>query len=267
MRAGILCGVLAAVFLATPRGPREPADQGKTLTQWIKQAMGATIPGESAEAQAAVQAIGTNALPFLLKEFARPVSRSTLPPDAKENAFPPPATHLSPEQKRVSVAAMGLTLLGTHAAPAIPDMLRHLGDPERGSRAVNFLAQGGAAAVPQLLVALNSTNPVVVGDATSALRQLAYRPGPAQDALLDALHHPRAEVRLAVLSALDSQLPFLREGVPALEKLADDPSPAVRQAASNLVWRWNQTMLRSSGDVPLQYARPLLVPDAPRRAE
>src|SRR6185503_1237613 len=74
-------GVMAALFFLWPRGPREPVYQGKRLTQWINQANTEIRMGASGrfdrireEARTALAAIGTNALPFLLNEFTRPIS-------------------------------------------------------------------------------------------------------------------------------------------------------------------------------------------------
>ena len=67
-------GVMAALFFLWPRGPREPVYQGKTFTQWNNEVNTTTNGRVRFEAFAAVNAIGTNAVPFLLKDFTRSIS-------------------------------------------------------------------------------------------------------------------------------------------------------------------------------------------------
>src|SRR5262245_52337592 len=67
--------LLTGAFLAWLGGPKEPVYQGKTLTQWINGANDVGIFEQTEEMNAAMRAFGTNAVPFLLKEFTRPISR------------------------------------------------------------------------------------------------------------------------------------------------------------------------------------------------
>src|SRR6185503_4008817 len=65
---------VAALFFLWPRGPREPVYQGKTLTQWIIESRTHPDGDVSKKAVAALRTIGTNALPFLVSDYTRPVS-------------------------------------------------------------------------------------------------------------------------------------------------------------------------------------------------
>ena len=66
--------LVALAVLAWHREPKEPAYQGKALTQWINEAHDVGIFEQTDETKSAMLAFGTNAVPFLLKEFTRPIS-------------------------------------------------------------------------------------------------------------------------------------------------------------------------------------------------
>src|SRR5262245_29805351 len=72
----VLAAATAAGFLCWPRGPREPAPpepvyQGRTLSEWLEDAYPGPFGAKYRTAEQAVQAIGTNALPWLMSEFKR----------------------------------------------------------------------------------------------------------------------------------------------------------------------------------------------------
>src|SRR5574342_552978 len=76
-----LAAVAAAIFLFLPRGPNEPVYEGKGLTQWIEEGyVQASSPTQYSRAsrentRRALQAMGTNALPYLLYQLARKDAR------------------------------------------------------------------------------------------------------------------------------------------------------------------------------------------------
>ena len=124
--------VLSFVFLAWPRSPTEPVDQGKAITQWINEAADVGIFEQTDELKAAMIAFGTNAVPFLLHEFTRPISRWRGRVLTSVNAHAPFRFHFRTDEERVRSAGYGLILLETKAAPALPVLTRYLGDPYRG---------------------------------------------------------------------------------------------------------------------------------------
>src|SRR5690242_14064155 len=68
-------GLLTIAFVVWPRGVKEPVYQGKAFTQWIREAHDVGIFEQSDETKAAMNAMGANAVPFLVKEFTRPIGR------------------------------------------------------------------------------------------------------------------------------------------------------------------------------------------------
>src|SRR5262245_40681961 len=130
--------LLAATFLACRQGPKEPVYRGKALTQWINEAHDVGIFEQTPEMNAAMRAFGTNAVPFLLKEFTRPISRWQGRLCAWINTRPALKIHLRTDEERVLVAGRGLMLLETNAAPALPMLARYLGDPNRKAFVVDI---------------------------------------------------------------------------------------------------------------------------------
>jgi hypothetical protein len=226
--------VMAGMFFLWPRGPREPVYQGRRLTEWMAQGVPGTDPvtglpviSDEGKARAAIEAIGTNALPFLLSEFTRPVSPRRERLRAWVNRQPYLNVHLRLDGERLYSAGQGLRLLGNNAAPAIPTIMRYLDDPDRNGLTIQILHGIGDASVDPLTSALSSTNSPRIGYALYALQMLAYSPGPGRDALAKALHHPSAEVREEAVQAWVWACRSNEVVVAELVKLANDPSPRV----------------------------------------
>ncbi|HXJ71663.1 MAG TPA: hypothetical protein VNM37_02380, partial [Candidatus Dormibacteraeota bacterium] len=59
----------ASAVLLWPTGPKEPVYQEKTITQWIRGAHDVGVFEQTDELKAAMLAMGTNAVPFLLDQF------------------------------------------------------------------------------------------------------------------------------------------------------------------------------------------------------
>ena len=130
--------LLAGMLLATGRAPKEPVYQGKALTQWIREAHDVGIFEQTDETNAAMLAMGTNAVPFLLKEFSRPISRWRERLYAWVNSHA--GVHVRTDEERVRLAGQGLMLLGTNAAPALPVLVRYQHDPIRRAFVADILS-------------------------------------------------------------------------------------------------------------------------------
>lgn len=131
--------------------PREPHYEGQSLTYWAARL-------NQPEAQQALTAIGTNALPFLIKWLDEEPTRfgswtwkigQRLPESIRPDPWP--------FGSRRDIAGNALGFLGTNAILAIPELIRTFdwnwggGSPPHGQYA---LAEIGPAAVPALLEAL-----------------------------------------------------------------------------------------------------------------
>src|SRR5262245_45765376 len=161
--------LFAAAFVVWPRGPKEPVYQGKAITQWIDEAVDVGIFDQTEETDAAMRAFGTNAVPFLLKEFTRPISRWRGRLCAWVNGCSFFKSRLRTDEARIRVAGLGLMLLETNAAPAVPVLARYLEDPIRGVFVIDILACQGDAALPYVTAGFTSTNAMAI---TNVLRTL-----------------------------------------------------------------------------------------------
>ncbi len=236
-------GVLAALFFLWPRGPREPVYQGKTLTQWVMQANRQQRRLETQEARAALKAIGTNAVPFLLKDFTRPVSLWRMRLNERARQHPWIKFRFRNDYELIRVAGMGLLWLDSNAAPAVPVVARYLDDPLRALEVVFILSNTGEAAMPYLAAALSSTNITAARNAVSALRVSHLPTVTARETCAAALRHPDAGVRQRAVIAWSYGQVDRTNLVPDLVKLAEDPSPFVRQEAIHQLT--NQSIMAS----------------------
>lgn len=148
LAAGV--ALLTVAFIVWPHGPKEPVYQGKALTRWIDEAHDVGIFEQSDETKAAMNAMGTNAVPFLLKEFARPIRPLRGRVYAWVNSHPFFRIHLRTDEERVRLAGNGLVLLDTNAAPALPMLARYVNDPARGGFVRDIVYSVGDAALPYL---------------------------------------------------------------------------------------------------------------------
>lgn len=219
--------------------PREPHYEGRSLTYWAARL-------SQPEAQQALTAIGTNALPYLIEWLDEEPTRfdtwmwrvgQRLPDSLRPNPWP--------FGSRRDIAGHALGFLGTNAIPAIPELTRTFdwnwsgGAPPHGQYA---LAEIGPTAIPALMRALEeNTQRVNHVVETLVYMSIPYWQGPRTThelqqivAALDQLaSHSNHKVRLAVA---DHLLLFdyesLRTQVDGLwVKLLRDKAPAVRAAA------------------------------------
>jgi hypothetical protein len=197
--------LLAVVLIVWRSGPREPVYRGKALTQWINEAHDVGVFEQTDETEAAMLAFGTNAIPFLLKEFTRPVSRFRGRLYGSVNRHRFFRIHLRTDEERILVAGRGLMLLETNAAPAMPVLTRYLGDPNRDGFVMEIFYSLGDAALPHLTPELASTNAVAVTNVLETLQWMAHETGsiPARDAFAAARkHHHSPFVRAAANETL-----------------------------------------------------------------
>ena len=195
--------------------PDEPTYNGRSLSTWVRvyrdYSAGADLPETELDgAKQAIRAIGTNALPFLLKWIQQePPSwhrgaHTRLPQLLSDNA---PAKLLfdGPGYETANAAMLAFGILGTNAGPAIPELVALMNATNNQAtvnRAMVAMAFMGAPAFLHLAAALSNTN------------QLGRRMIP---------YYIRA---MAALVGTNVCLPPLKTAL-------QDPDPAVRTAASN----------------------------------
>jgi hypothetical protein len=212
--------------------PNEPSYGGRSLTEWLElyNTSERDTPAER-EAAGAVRAIGTNALPCLLRWIqyepigrAHPLLRGVRksPQVVQKKLFP---LLLSTRRAGQSHAAViGFKILGSEARPAIPELTRLLNatnSPYASQQAALALGGMGKEGLPPLIAGLgNSRNRVrhVVANVLGNMGYLGREAAPAVPALLNALQDTDPRVRIAATNALESLAPEVRGGGAKSEK-------------------------------------------------
>jgi HEAT repeat protein len=194
------------------RAGAESRHDGKTAREWVV-ALAGDDPWKMSEAMTALEAMG-------------------------QAAVPAPLAGVSHEDQRVrrdSARVLGETG-GPGAGRALAGMVERdavymnrffaAGALSQLTAAGDLEARDAAAAlVPKLAPRVESADFETAHDTADLLGRLGE---PARDTLMAKLAHPRPQVRIVAILALDS----LKTGVvPALAKAADDPEGQVRAAA------------------------------------
>jgi hypothetical protein len=247
--AAIVVAGIATVILR----PGEPVYQGKPLSHWLEE-LGVSWPGPGGEkATEAIQAIGTNALPYLLRSLKASDSEGwvrLVELSRRQNLIKFPFRLADEKRDNAKRAFM---VLGPTAESAIPDLAVMLKDLETTEIAATAFFAVGPKSIPVLTEACSDTSQFVRGQAAFVLAKLksgrsGYRiyktpaggtlrfalPVLDEDinALGENLSSPVAAVRRASAEQL-SQFAYMAEPpVPALEKAMNDPDMAVREAAA-----------------------------------
>ena len=145
---------------------QEPRFQGRTLSEWVDATGRNDAEGENAEA--ALSAIGTNALPTLVKWISRHNAyrrwrlrlASAFPRSARSTPLVMSLSGMT-DANNVFRAVNAFGLLGTNAAPAIPALVALSKDPKYPNTAfyaINALSLLGPPAYLDMVAALDDTN-------------------------------------------------------------------------------------------------------------
>ena len=137
LKIGLAAIAMLVLCLIVGRRDRGPEVDGRPLESWVRDLLNTADPGRRVAAQAALVQLGTNALPWLqvaLNQrdtfWKKPLlyTVDTLPGVDRQHLL----RWVNPygvSEIRAGGAA-GLAALGQVAAPAIPDLVESLGDPE-----------------------------------------------------------------------------------------------------------------------------------------
>lgn len=206
----VMIGV-AFWYYRSPQRLAEPAELGDT--GWLE-LLHSQNPSVAKDAAAELQELGTSALPQI------------------EAALSEPGTDLS--LRKAALKASGL--LGEKAAPLVPDVARHLSDPQLTADAAVALSFMGPEAFPPLQDAARMDDPVIRREALRSIGKLRERaPLEARAVvplLLRGLADPDAGVRVVAATYLGILNDNADAAVPALIEALDDEDAEVRAAAA-----------------------------------
>ena len=249
LRAALLVVVVVAVValgvLAFPR-ETEPSYQGRTLTDWLDDYYYDSrerIEDDSPQTEAylAIRAIGTNALPTLLRwvehepsplgERLRSVAAS-LPSSLANLGF---VQKLEQWGRRPDNWPQAFQVLGAEANSAVPELTRLLHAPaveNDGLLPTLALAYIGPAGLPPLLAAVADPNAACRINAISAVGDMGTNAFPAIPLLIQSLSDRNLHVARAATRVLCEKR--LRPDIvlPALAKCLQSPDPETRILAA-----------------------------------
>jgi HEAT repeats len=229
--------IAAGVVVLTVIGKRQPHYAGRTLGYWVFQC------ADDSEAEKAVRAIGTNALPYLLDWIprGRPLWKENLCHAISKVYggldYGILGRFYHSEDMRFSAVLQAFAKLGDTARPAVPELIRRLQDPkpEVWSGAMLALGYEGKDGLPPLIESLmNQTNSFEFRRyALSSLRHERANISPAIPALVKCLQdkNPRNAADSAMLlGGLGLGPDFV---VPALTNCLQSSDQSLRWAAAH----------------------------------
>ena len=224
--------VLSAGIIRQLLHLKEPTYHHKRLSIWLQTY--SPDNAESPEADEAVRAIGTNAIPILLDNLRAHDSTLKLNLAALGMRFTPAATHHLRAER-------GFSALGNEASGAVPALTAIYTQNFSASArraAGNALVEIGPAAktaIPALIKSATDTNSEVRAFAVYTLGRLALEPDIVNPVLIKSLHDPDREVRYNAAFGLGAGA-FMggdaRSTVPALVELLKDTDVPVRNVAA-----------------------------------
>jgi HEAT repeat protein len=212
--------------------PSEPVYQGKRLSYWLlAYDLGATDRPDNGSADRAIQAIGTNSIPTLLRMLR-----------THDSSLNSKFASLAEKQPFIAIshpsvdglyfrAARGFQLLGPRGESAVPQLAaiydRNLPPPSRSTIARILAGMGSAAkaAVPALVRGLANTNAPERGDTLTALGRIHAQPDLVLPELLKVLQTPASPNHLTAAAALAAYGAEARSTVPVLVKMIRSAPP------------------------------------------
>jgi HEAT repeat protein len=208
---------LATTMVALSAQSAEPKYQGRSLSKWLSAFRKAKDDSaEEKHASEAVRAIGTNAVPQLLRMLTNADLQVQL--DAKN----------------------GFTILGPVAAPAVPALATIMAGTNELNVfiAAQALGEIGPPALSALMETMSNRHFKLATEAYLAIGGLGTNARPVIPILLNDLQNPNHFYRERAADALGSLHIEPETVVPALTNLLTDTSPAARWIAINSLGRF-----------------------------
>ena len=237
--------------------PTDPVFDGQPLSKWLYDLDERSDETAREAAGKVILHLGTNAIPPMMAMFK--IERSELEELLVQQAGVPLGTAMF---RRYAVID-GFKILGELAATAIPDLVKLLGDWDRGSYAADALSAIGRESVPSLVASLADPNPIarknsahalwkfgedsekvvpelvkrlkddqfeVRASAADSLRLIKKEPAIAVPALIESMSDTNYYVRFHSASALGAYGTAARDAIPILRNALKDSDSGVRNA-------------------------------------
>jgi hypothetical protein len=250
----LLAAAAGLVFFYSSR-LNEPVYQGKSLTAWLAQFgtnhWSAGFHGDlDRQAEAAIQQIGTNAVPFYLqlmttRESPIKVKWLALAPKPWLARFHIPGVfeYRNELYMRKCLGAWGFVALGAKAKPWVPALLALNSDKDQNTRylavfALRCLGPAAGEALPKMILLLKDPDLIIRGEAAMALGEIHQEPERSIPILMDFIekYHADRSDWPPSYHAIRSLAKFgaqAKPAVPMLIGLLSDGEQAIREAATN----------------------------------
>ncbi|HSU56534.1 MAG TPA: HEAT repeat domain-containing protein [Candidatus Dormibacteraeota bacterium] len=256
----VLLVAVFATWLLTR--PHEPEYQRRRLSDWLDDYNRASSWDKTEPASAAIRAMGTNCLPFLLEHIKRNPSRLVIRAVALFNKQRLVKLPIYGVDRYRSASIVALSALGPQATPLCPELLGLTKVPSTGWWANMSLLAIGTDSIPFLELACQNTNQDGV-DAVLMIAMMKATPAPhfgwgwskaplngkpvlglgyavsseSVRQIANMLEHPSPSVRRASADALSrytgaTYTEVLKSTVPLLIKTCGDSNDAVRTSAA-----------------------------------
>jgi len=227
----VLLGALVFSALHEP----EPAFQDKKLTAWLAD-LDTLDPAKHEAAGQAIRAIGTNALPVLIKILrAKDSSLKHALSDLSEQ-YPFLPLQLTRAEARHGSALQGCRILGPLAGPAIPQIMPFL-EGNRAVEAVKVLTTIGPDTIQSLKSALTSESEAARLSAIATLGTIARQSNEVVPLLIARLDEPNDPIRMTTAWALGRFGVEARMALPKLSAMTNDSCYSVREQAVRAIQR------------------------------
>jgi hypothetical protein len=235
----------------------EPVYQGKLLTGWLEQFgtnhWSAGHGGDlDRQAEAALQHIGTNAVPIyfqLITVKESPIQVKVLAfltqPWLARLHFQSVLEYRNQIYMRKTLGAYGFVALGGEAKPFVPDLMALNSDKDQRTRyfavfALRCLGPAADAALPEFIECLKDSDETIRGEAATGLGEIHQQPERSVRILMDFIERYRTDRInwIPTYDAIRSLAKFgthARPAVPMLIGLLKDSQEGVRDAATNAV--------------------------------
>lgn len=225
--------VVAICLVIEPGGPPEPIYQGEPLTYWLRLRGLQPLGGP---AWAATNAIGTNAIPTLLRELSARED-SSLKRVLRCALQEMPVLHYRYYNgwERNFSAVDGFRALGARASNAVPELIKIFDEnisensQQATAMSLGYIGPAAAPAVPSLLCGLTNEFPGIRSSCESALGAIHALPDQVIPAFIPLLHDADRDVRLEVVKALGKFGNAAKPAVPGLVEDLIDGNKAVRE--------------------------------------
>jgi len=216
----------------------EPVVDGKPLASWLDYYVSAQSEVQRKMADQALDKVGTNAIPTLLRMLRQRDStfkRDVMGLLQKQHII---KAHYIPAERRNQAAYFAFLKLGARAEVAVPALIEIYElklspfSQQTTARSLGHIGPAAKSAIPLLIRGLADTNTLVRCDTLLALADFHAEPELVVPALTNALNDPNGKVRIFACMALWKVGVAAKPAVPALVKALDDSDSSVRGQAA-----------------------------------